>query len=100
MKNFIIGYGEALTTDVSVKSGSGAKKHPYSFAEARNRFVSNLKDAMCEIDSKPKNQCANGEFVIKFIQHPSYLAKTYYPNKLFKKFGIKDVGSKAIKVKP
>ena len=24
MKNFIIGYGEALTTDVSVKSGSGA----------------------------------------------------------------------------
>lgn len=100
MKNFIIGYGEALTTDVSVKSGSGAKKHPYSFAEARKRFVSNLKDAMHEIDSKPKNQCANGEFVIQFIQHPSYLAKTYYPNKLFKKFGIKDVGSKAIKVKP
>jgi hypothetical protein len=100
MKNFIIGYGEALTTDVSIKSGSGDKKHPYSFVEARNRFVGNLKDVIHEIDSKPKDQCANGEFVIKFIQHPSYLAKSYYPNKLFKKFGVKDVGSKAIKIKP
>jgi hypothetical protein len=100
MKNFIIGYGETLTTDVSIKSGSGPKKHPYTFSEARNRFVNDLTTAIKEIDSKPANQCANGEFVIKFLQHPSYLAKSYYPNKLFKKFGVKDVGSKAERIKP
>jgi hypothetical protein len=100
MKNFIIGYGEALTSEVSVKSGPGDKKHPYSFSEARDRLVSNLTGVMEEIESKPYNQCANGEFVIKFIQHPSFLAKSYYPNKFFKKFGVKDVGSKAIRVKP
>ncbi|MGT0149812.1 hypothetical protein ACT691_10475 [Vibrio metschnikovii] len=39
MKNFIIGYGETLTNKVTVKSGGGDKKHPYSFAEARERLV-------------------------------------------------------------
>jgi hypothetical protein len=100
MKNFIIGYGETLTRDVTVKSGGGTKSHPYSFTEARDKFVSDLTEVIQTIDSKPANQCANGEFVIKFLQHPSYLAKTYYPNKLFKKFGMQDVGSKAVKIKP
>lgn len=100
MKNFIIGYGESLTTDVKIKSGSGPKAHPYSFAEARAKLVSDLKNVIGEIDSKQLNQCANGEIVVKFIQHPSYLAKSYYPSQLFKKFGIKDVGSRSVKVKP
>lgn len=38
--------------------------------------------------------------MVKFIQHPSYLAKTYYPRKLFKKFGMKDIGSKSVKISP
>src|SRR5690606_7453458 len=100
MKNFIIGYGETLTRRVEIKSGSGAKAHPYSFAEARDKLVSDLARIIKEIDSKPVQQCANGEVVIKFIQHPSYLAKSYYPTQLFKKFGIKDVGSKSVKIKP
>ncbi|MDP4535504.1 S8 family peptidase [Alkalimonas collagenimarina] len=100
MKNFIIGYGETLTRRVEIKSGSGPKAHPYSFAEARDKLVSDLARIIKEIDSKPVQQCANGEVVIKFIQHPSYLAKSYYPTQLFKKFGIKDVGSKSVKVKP
>lgn len=100
MKNFIIGYGETLTKDVTIKSGSGEKAHPYSFSEARSRFVSDMTQVLEEIEMKPANQCVGGEVVIKFIQHPSYLAKTYYPNQLFKKFGIKDLGSKAVKIKP
>lgn len=100
MKNFIIGYGETLTSKVTVKSGSGDKKHPYTYSEARQKFVEDLTQVLKEIELKPANQCVNGEVVIKFLQHPSYLAKTYYPNKLFKKFGIQDVGSKAVYVKP
>lgn len=100
MKNFIIGYGETLTREVSIKSGSGPKGHPYTYSEARKKFVSDLERVIEEIESKPVQQCANGEVVIKFIQHPSYLAKSYYPSKLFKRFGVKDVGSKAVKVKP
>ena len=100
MKNFIIGYGETLTKNVEIKSGSGPKAHPYSFSEARTKLVSDLTQVITDIDSKPIAQYANGEAVIKLIQHPSYLAKSYYPSQLFKKFGIKDVGSKSLKVKP
>lgn len=100
MKNFIIGYGETLTRKVEIKSGSGAKSHPYSFAEARDRLVSDLNQVIREIDLKSSQQCVDGEVVVKFIQHPSYLAKSYYPTQLFNKFGIIDVGSKSMKVKP
>lgn len=55
---------------------------------------------MWDIENKPTDACANDEVVVKFIQHPSYLAKTYYPRKLFKKFGMKDVGSRSVKISP
>ncbi|MCG6299910.1 S8 family peptidase [Vibrio vulnificus] len=100
MKNFIIGYGESLTNTVEVKSGGGSKKHPYTFAEARSRLANDLSTVIKEIDLKPTVQCANGEVVIKLLQHPSYLAKTYYPTSLFKKYDIKDLGSKSTRVKP
>ncbi|EPI8785982.1 S8 family peptidase [Vibrio parahaemolyticus] len=100
MKNFIIGYGESLTDKVEVKSGGGLKKHPYSFAEARSRLAHDLSNIIRDIDSKPKEQCANGEVVVKFIQHPSYLAKSYYPTGLFSKYDIKDVGTKSLRIKP
>lgn len=100
MKNFIIGYGETLTNPVSIKKGSGDKKHPYTEEEGRLRFQHNLEEIIWDIENKPAETCANDEVVVKFIQHPSYLAKTYYPRKLFKKFGIKDVGSRSIKISP
>lgn len=100
MKNFLIGYGETLTNPVNIKTGGGDKKHPYSVEEGRLRFQHNLEEIMWEIENKPTDTCANNEVVVKFIQHPSYLAKTYYPRKLFKKFGMKDVGSRSVKISP
>lgn len=100
MKNFIIGYGETLTNTVSVKTGSGDKKHPYTIKEARKRLSDNLDEIIYDIQLKSPDSCANDEVVVKFIQHPSYLAKTYYPRKLFRKFGMRDVGSRSITVSP
>lgn len=100
MKNIIIGYGETLTTKVKIKTGSGDKNHPYELQEARKRIVKNLSRVIIDIENKPLNECANGEVVTKFIQHPTYLAKTYNPKSLFKHFGMKDIGSKPIKIKP
>ncbi|WP_145595053.1 S8 family peptidase [Yersinia aleksiciae] len=100
MKNFIIGYGEALTTSVEIKSGGGGKNHPYTLSEGRQRLKKGLSEIISDIQNKPDNECANGEVVIKLIQHPSYLAKSYYPKPLFKKFGIRDVGSRSVLIKP
>ena len=100
MKNFIIGYGETLTSKVSIKNGSGDKSHPYSIEEAKARFISNLTNVVHDIEIKPDEQCANNEVVVKFTQHPTYLAKSYNPKLLFKKYGMRDVGSRAVKIKP
>jgi hypothetical protein len=100
MQNFIIGYGETLTSTVEVKNGSGGKNHPYTEEEARGRFERGLSHIMTDIMDKPDVECANNEVVIKFMQHPTYLAKSYYPRSLFKKFGMRDIGSKAITIKP
>lgn len=80
MKNIIIGYGETLTKEVSIKSGSGKKRHPYTFEEAKKYFVTDLTKAINDLKARPLNQSANGEVVLKFLQHPSYLAKSYFPN--------------------
>lgn len=100
MKNFIIGYGETLTSKVEVKNGSGDKKHPYSYAEAKQRFIEKLNNIIDEIETKPADECSNNEVVIKFIQHPSYLAKTYYPKTFFKKYGMRDLGSRSMRIRP
>lgn len=100
MKNFIIGYGETLTSKVQVKRGSGDKKHPYSLEEARKRVYGRLNSIIDDISSKPEKECANGEVVIKLIQHPSYLAKTYYPKALLKRYEMKDIGSKPVRIRP
>lgn len=100
MKNLLIGYGESLTQAVEIKPGAGPKKHPYSFEEARKQLVSDMSQVLQSAKAKPISHCANGQIVIKFVQHPSYLAKSYYPNKLFKRFGLRDVGSKAVTIKP
>ena len=100
MKNFIIGHGETLTNKVKVKSGGGVKKHPYSTEEAKKRFEVGLNAIIKDISEKPTIECADGEVVIQFQQHPSYLAKSYYPKGLLKHFNLRSVGSKSVKVKP
>ena len=100
MKNLIIGHGETLTQSVQIDSGSGPKAHPYTFNEVLERVKSDIKSVLHDIDGKPGLQCANGEVVVKLIQHPSYLAKSYYPTQLFKRFDFKDVGSRSVRIKP
>ncbi|EJK98747.1 hypothetical protein PflQ2_0577 [Pseudomonas fluorescens Q2-87] len=100
MNNFIVGYGETLTTKVDIGGGGGDKKHPYSISEAIKRIGSQLEEIISKIENKPDTECAGGKVVIKFIQHPSYLAKSYYPRKLFSAYGMEDIGSRAVTVKP
>jgi len=100
MKNIIIGYGETLTESVKIKGGSGPKKHPYTLQEAQKRMENNLSEIIETISSKPGIECANEQVVVKFIQHPSYLAKSYYPKKLFNKFNLHDIGSRSVKISP
>jgi len=99
-KNFLLGKGERLTEDISVKSGGGEKAHPYSFDEAKNRLGPMLSEATSAIDALPPDACPQDQAVLSITLNPEYLAKTYFPSALFEEVGFEIVGSKPKKIKP
>ena len=56
-QNFLLGRGERLTEDVTVRSGGGAKQAPYTFGEARTRLMPMLSQAVKEVDTLPDDAC-------------------------------------------
>jgi hypothetical protein len=44
--NFLIGYGERLASDMAAPVAGAPKKHPYTFAEARQRLAPKVRDTL------------------------------------------------------
>lgn len=99
-KNLLLGFGETLTHPVKRPQSPVNKSHPYSVEEARQHLLNSSIELLKTFDSIPTAAMPNGKIVTNFILHPAYLAKSYYPSKLFNRFNFKDLGSKSILVKP
>lgn len=52
-RNFLLGRGERLTSDVVFKSGKVEKIHPYTIAEAKARLVPMIQHAVAQLDAIP-----------------------------------------------
>jgi hypothetical protein len=98
--NFLIGYGERLASDIAAPVAGAAKKHPYSFAEARQYLAPKVKDAARTLDALPDDLCPKDQTVALVTLHPTYLAKSYYPAELLKIYGLETIGSRAREVSP
>jgi hypothetical protein len=98
--NFLIGYGERLASDMAAPVAGAAKKHPYSFAEARQYLAPKVKDAARKLDALPDDLCPKDQTVALVTLHPTYLAKSYYPAELLKTYGLETIGSRAREVSP
>jgi hypothetical protein len=99
-RNYLLGYGERLTTPVEISGGGGEKHPPYSFEEARARIAPMLESAATALDSLPAKACPRGEAVASITLHPEYYAKSYFPGGFLREAGLRAVGSRARKVKP
>lgn len=99
-RNFLLGKGERLTEEISVKSGGAQKDNPYSFKEAKMRLGIMLSEATSIIDALPADACPKDQAVISIVLNPEYLAKSYFPSSLFEEVGVEIVGSKPKKIKP
>lgn len=99
-KNMLLGYGETLTGEVKVKKGNGPKNKPYTYEENAPVIMRELQGVLKSMDALPDAVMPNGEAVAKITLHPAFLAKSYFPVLLFKKFSLHSVGSKSVKVKP
>lgn len=99
-RNFLLGRGERLTSDVIVKSGAPKKVPPYTFAEARNRLTPMIETAAEQFDALPEAACPDGQVVGALTLNPEYIAKSYYPGELLKIVGLESLGSRPLLVKP
>ena len=98
--NFLIGYGERLTTDMAAPIAGAPKRHPYTFAEARRRLAPKVKETVRELDELPEEVCPGDQTVTLMTLHPSYLAKSYYPGELLKAYQLETIGSRSREVSP
>jgi len=98
--NFLIGYGERLASDMAAPVAGAPKKHPYTFAEARQRLAPKVKDTAKALDELPNDVCPRDQAVVLVTLHPTYLAKSYYPAELLKTYGLETIGSRAREVSP
>lgn len=99
-QNFLLGRGERLTSDVTIKGGGGPKAAPYTFEEARRRLVPMLDQAVVDLDRLPADAYPNDQAIVSLTLNPEYIAKSYFPTDLLRDVGIEVVGSRPRKVKP
>lgn len=99
-QNFLLGRGERLTSDVTIKSGGGPKAAPYTFEEARRRLVPMLDQTVVDLDRLPADAYPNDQAIVSLTLNPEYIAKSYFPTDLMRDVGIEVVGSRPRKVKP
>lgn len=99
-RNFLLGKGERLTSDIVPAGRPMNKVPPYTFEEARTRLVPMLSAIATAVDALPTAACPNGEAVSSLILNPEYIAKSYYPNNLLKTYGLRAVGSREARVTP
>ena len=99
-RNFLLGQGERLINDISVKSGGAPKKHPYTFNESRNRLSPMVAETSSHIDELPQAACPDDKAVISLTLNPEYIAKSYFPLELMRDVDIEVIGSRPKKITP
>ncbi|KAA1163377.1 S8 family peptidase [Pseudoalteromonas fuliginea] len=99
-RNFLLGYGEALTSNLERPDSGPIEKFFYDYQENKDFLLPKLYQLEKEFKRLPEMALTNGKVVGKLTIHPTHLAKSYYPKGLLSKFSISNIGSKEVKVKP
>lgn len=99
-KNFLLGYGERLTAKILPPGGGGPKSHPYTLPQAKARLKPKLDHLVKQIEELPDLACPNEQVVAVLTLHPSYIAKSYFPDDLLNAVGLRHVGSRRRSVRP
>lgn len=98
--NFLLGNGHDLAERIAHTGGPQTKVHPYTFDQAKEHLEPRLREAIDVLDELPEAACPKDWAVAAITIHPTYIAKTYYPQSLLHFMDIQAVGSKATMVEP
>lgn len=98
---YLIGNGEKLAFTTNATSGPPPPKiFPYSISEAAARLTPRLERVVNGISHLPSTALPQNRAVLMLSVHHEFIAKTYFPKKLFGYFGMSPVGSRMRSIRP
>lgn len=99
--NLLIGNGEALVGEIPPRPlGPNSKKYPYSMEQTRTRLSSKITSVQKSFDGVPLASTPDGQSVALVTIHPAFLAKSYFPEFVFRRAGLRTLGSRPVYVLP
>lgn len=99
--NLLIGNGEVLSRSIERAPGGGGKKvYPYTIQQVRKRLGATIAGILEAIDALPTLAKPHGEATAVVTVHPAFQAKTQMPADVFRRAGLRTLGSKPAKVIP
>jgi hypothetical protein len=101
LKNLILANGEKYTfPNAYVGTPPGETVEPYPIKNAGPRINKKLSNLIQKANALPIGAIPDGKIVTKMTLHPSFLAKSYYPNEIFESYGFESLGSREVFIKP
>ncbi len=99
--NLLIGNGEVLAGAIARAGRSGGPKaYPYTIQEARDRLRDGIAGIAEALDKLPDAAKPRSEGTGLITVHPAFLAKTQMPASVFRRAGLRSVGSRPVMVTP
>jgi hypothetical protein len=98
--NYLLGRAEKLVDRIPAPKIKPDKAHPYTLDRAKERLVPKLQATAAELEKLPGKACPNNEAVALLTLHPTYLAKSYFPDDLLEAANLRAVGSRQRIVSP
>lgn len=99
--NLLIGNGEVLAGAIARDGGfGGPKAYSYTIQEARDRLRDGIEEIAEALDKLPEPAKPRGEGTALITVHPAFLAKTQMPAGVFRRAGLRAVGSRPAIVTP
>jgi hypothetical protein len=98
--NFLLGRAERLVRRIDPPPMVPNKAHPYTLETAIDRVAPMLENVAQEIGELPRLACPQDEAVALLTLHPTYLAKSYFPDNLLSAANLRPVGSRKRIVSP
>lgn len=99
-RNYLLGYGERLTTPVEIRRGGGPKTAPYSLDEARSRVARMVQRTASALSELPEKACPNEQAVVSMTLHPEYYAKSHFPSSILRSADLRVLGSRPCVLQP
>jgi hypothetical protein len=98
--NYLLGRAERLVRRIDAPKIKPTKAHPYTLETAIKRIVPKMQKTAADLRTIPRSACPNDEAVALMTLHPSYLAKSYFPDALLSEANLQHIGSRTRIVSP